>query len=99
MHELAWEALEETVLSHPFVVVDLAQVVAAGLRPDFGAGGVIVGVRVGVVEVLIRVERARDLATEPLGDRGVALRRIAWNRRRASRDFGPVGAQQRDLLR
>src|SRR5438128_1057255 len=34
MHELAWEALEETVLAHPFVVVDLAQVVAAGIRED-----------------------------------------------------------------
>src|SRR5438094_624314 len=72
---------------------------AAGLRPDFGAGRFIVGLRVGLVEVLIRLKGARDLVTEPLGDRVVALRRIAWNRRRANHDFGPVGTQQRDLLR
>src|SRR5439155_24749022 len=54
---------------------------AVGLRPDFRAGRFVVGLRVGLVEVLVRLKGARDLVTEPLGDRVVALRRIAWNRR------------------
>ena len=42
---------------------------AARLLPQLGAGGRVVGVRVGRVEVLVGLEGARDLLGQAVGDR------------------------------
>src|SRR5690606_36404595 len=71
---------------------------ALGLLPQLGAGGAVVGLRVGRVEVLVGLERAGDLGREPVGDRVVGLGGLGLDVGRADDDFGAVGAQQVDLL-
>ena len=51
-----------------------------GLVPDLGAGRPLVGVRVLLVPVLVRLERAGDVAGEPGGHGVVALRRLRARR-------------------
>ena len=71
---------------------------AGGLAPDLGPGRVDVRLRVRGVRVLVRTERAGDLADEPLGRRVVRLRILGRDRDRAHHDLGAVRAQERDLL-
>ena len=71
---------------------------ARGLLPDLGAGRLVVGLRVGLVEVLVGLERARDLVGQPVGDAVVGLRRLRRHVGRGEHDVGAVGAQQVDLL-
>src|SRR2546430_2018711 len=71
---------------------------AAGLRPDLGTGLQIVRLRIGHVRVLIRLEAARDLLCEPIGDGVIGLRRIRLDRSWADHDLGSVRAEHRDLL-
>ena len=72
---------------------------AIGLVPDLRAGGPLVGRRVLRVPVLVRLERARDVAGEPRRDGVVALRRLGGDVRRAEDDLRAVRAQERLLLR
>ena len=71
---------------------------AGGLLPDLGPGRLVVGLRVGLVEVLVGLERARDLVGQPVGDAVVGLRRVRRDVGRGDHDVGAVGAQQVDLL-
>ena len=71
---------------------------AVGLGPDLRAGDQLVGLGVDLVEVLVRLEGAGDLAREPFRDRVVGLRGLPGDRGRGDHHLGPVGAQQRDLL-
>ena len=72
---------------------------ALRLLPDFGTGRLIVCLRVRLVEILVRLEGARDLVAQPFGDRVVAFRRLARNGGRTDHHFGAVGAQEGNLLR
>ena len=69
-----------------------------GLLPDLGSGRLVVGLRVGLVEVLVGLERARDLGGEPVGHAVVGLRRVGRDVGRGEHDLGAVGAEQIDLL-
>jgi len=71
---------------------------AVGLFPDFRPGGLVMRLRVRLVEILVRLKGARDLVAEALGDRVVAFGRVARHRRWTDDHLGAVGAQQRDLL-
>ena len=71
---------------------------AVGLLPDLGPGGFLVGPGVLLVEVLVRLERARDLRRQAVRHRVVGLGRPARHRRGCDHDLRTVGAQQRDLL-
>ena len=53
---------------------------------------------VGLVEVLVGLERAGDLLGQPVGDAVVGLRRVGRDLGRRDDDLGAVGAQQVDLL-
>ena len=55
----------------------------AGLAPELGPGGVVVGLRVGRVGVLVGLEGARDLRGEAVGDAVVGLRASRARRRSA----------------
>ena len=68
------------------------------LGPQLGPGGLLVGQRVGRVGVLVGPERVA-LGRQALGDRVVALRVLGGDGDRAHDDLGPVGLEQRDLLR
>ena len=69
-----------------------------GLLPDLGAGRRLVGGRVLLVPVLVRLERPGDVAGEPGGDGVVALRRLRGDVRRAEDDLGAVRPEHRLLL-
>ena len=71
---------------------------AAGRLPDLGPRRLVVRLRVRLVGVLVRLERARDLLGQAVGDRVVALRRLGRHGGRADDDLGAVAAQQRALL-
>ncbi len=70
-----------------------------GLLPDLGTRRRVVRLRVARVEVLVRLERAGNLARQPVGHRVVRLRRLALHVRGAYHDLCPVRTQQADLLR
>ena len=70
----------------------------AGLLVELGAGRLVVGLRVGRVEVLVGLEGARDLRGQALGHGVVGLGRVGRDGGRRDDDLGPVGAQQVDLL-
>ena len=71
---------------------------AARLLPELGAGRGVVRGRVRLVEVLVGLERARDLLGQAVGDAVVGLRRVGRHGGRSDDDLGAVGAQQVDLL-
>ena len=71
---------------------------AAGLAPQLRARGAVVHLRVGRVAVLVRLERARDLLGEAIGDAVVRLGRLGRDVGRRDDDLGAVRAQQVDLL-
>ena len=70
----------------------------AGLAPELGPGRAVVGLGVGLVEVLVWLEGAVDLLGQPIGDPVVGLRRVGIDRGRADDDLGAEGAQGVDLL-
>ena len=70
---------------------------AVGLLPELRPGRLIVRLGVGLVRVLVGLERAGDPLREPVGDRVVAWR-LRRHRGRADDDLGPVAAQERALL-
>ena len=72
--------------------------VAVRLVPDLRPCDLVVRLGIGHVRVLIRLEPARDLLRESVGDRVVRLRRIRRNRGGADDDLGAVRAQHGDLF-
>ncbi len=77
---------------------DRVDVPAVGLLPELGAGRLVVRLRVRRVRVLVRLEAARDLLREPIGDGVVALGRVRVDGRRCDDHLGSVRTQHRDLL-
>ena len=71
---------------------------AVGLAPDLRAGRLVVGQRVGLVEVLVGAVGARDLVHESLGRGVVRLGILGRDGHRAHHDLGAVGAEQVDLF-
>ena len=68
------------------------------LLPELRAGRPVVGLRIRVVRVLVRLERAGNLLGEAVGDGVVALRRVGVDGCRADHDLGAEGTKERDLL-
>ena len=71
---------------------------AVGLSPDLRAGRLVMGQRVGRIEVLIRTVRPGDFVHESLGGGVVRLRIVGSDGDGADDDLGAVGPQQVDLL-
>ncbi len=69
-----------------------------GLLPDLGSGRLVVSLRIGLVEVLVGLECARDLRGQPVGHAVVGLRRVRRDVGRGEHDVRAVGAEQIDLL-
>ena len=69
-----------------------------GLLPDLGSGGAVVSLRIHRVVVLIRLERAGNVAREPVGDLVIGLGMLRRHRARADHDLGAVRAEQIALL-
>jgi hypothetical protein len=84
--------------ARPYRDHDRVDVAAVGLIPQLGTGRLVVRVGVRRVRVLIRLEAARDLLGQPVGDGVVALRRVGIHGRRRDDDLRAVRAQHRDLL-
>jgi hypothetical protein len=70
----------------------------AGLAPQLRPGRLVVRLRVRRVAVLVRLERARDLLGQAVGDAVVGLRRLRRDVGRRDHHLGAVRAQQVDLL-
>ena len=69
-----------------------------GVAPDLRAGRLVVPARTVEVRELVRLERAGDLAREPIGHAVVRARILRRHARRRHHDLGAVGLQHRDLL-
>ena len=69
-----------------------------GLLPDLRPGGVVVGMRVRLVGVLVRLPRAGRLAGQAIADPVIGALVVRGDVGRADDDLRTVGAQQRPLL-
>jgi hypothetical protein len=71
---------------------------ALGVAPDLGAGGLVVAERAVGVGVLVGLERAGDLAREPVAHRVVGVGVVGRHRGGRDHDLGAVGREHVALV-